>query len=219
MKEDVSTLAEEIEKPEERKTYSFAIDVQHASRFTAIRKKQRREMADWASELAYNSKGKITRAQARLEARRRRPELWPTLDEYVEQAMRKRLAEEDLAGPWEPLTPAEEEVATLSGRGFGKHYPGYLITRAYDLPPSLVRQLRTAAIRVSEKPLTELEELGLLYHSLHYTMEEQQQRDELVGKVISAPRIVRQALERYGPWPRDERPPSAPPEEPKPSAG
>lgn len=212
-------MTEEIEKPEERKTYSFAIDVQHASRFTAIRKKQRRAMADWASELAYNSKGKITRATARLEARRRRPELWPTLDEYVERAVRQRLAEDDLAGPWEPLTPAEEEAATLSGRGIGKNYPGYLITRAYDLPPLLVRALRTAAIRVSEGPLAELEELGLLYNSLDYTMEEQEQRTELVEKVFSAPRIVRQALERYGPWPPDERPPSAPPEDPKPSAG
>ncbi|MEV0487268.1 hypothetical protein AB0I69_42550 [Streptomyces sp. NPDC050508] len=208
-------MIEKIEMAEDRRTYSFAIDVQHASRFTAIRRKQRREMAEWAHELAYNSKGKITRAEARLEARRRRPELWPTLDEYVERAVRKRLAEEDLAGPWEPLTVAETEAATLSGRGFGKHYPGHLITRAYDLPPSLVRALRTAAIRVSEEPLAELDELGLLYNSLNYTIEEQEQRTELVERVLSAPRIVRQALERYGPWPPDERPPSAPPEAPK----
>jgi hypothetical protein len=166
-------------------------------------------MADWAHELRDNSKGKIPLAQARLEARRRRSELWPTLDEYVEQAVRQRLAEEDLAGPWEPLTPEEEEAATLSGRGIGKNYPGFLITRAYDLPPSLVRELRTAAIRVSEGPLEELEAEGLLYNSLDYTEEERVKRDELVEKVFSAPRIVRQALERYGPWPPDERPPSA----------
>ncbi|MGW7090050.1 hypothetical protein ACWGH2_42075 [Streptomyces sp. NPDC054871] len=192
--------------------YSFAIDAKHASRFTAIRKKQRWDMADWAHEFAHNSKGEVTLAQARLEARRRRPELWPTQDEYVERALRQRLAEEDMAGPWEPLTAAEEEAATLSGRGFGKHYPGILITRAYNLPPSLVKQLRTAAIRVSEEPLAELEELGLLYQSLDYDMEEQEKRSELVERVFSAPRIVRQALERYGPWPPDERPPSAPSE-------
>jgi hypothetical protein len=137
----------------------------------------------------------------------------------VERAVRQRLTEEDLAGPWEPLTPAEEQAATLSGRRIGKNYPGHLITRAYDLPLSLIRDLRTAAIRVSEEPLAELEELGLLYNSLDYDMEEQEQRAKLVEKVFSAPRIVRQALERYGPWPPDERPPSAPPEVPKPSAG
>lgn len=172
-------------------------------------------MADWASELAFNSKGKITRAQARLEARLRRPELWPTLDEYVERAVRQRLAEEDLAGPWVPLSPDEEQVATLAGRGIGKNYPGHLATRSYNLPPSLIRQLRTAAIRVSEEPLAELEELGLLYNSPDYEPEEREARDELVEKVFSAPRIVRQALERYGPWPPDERPPSAPPSKPK----
>lgn len=176
-------------------------------------------MAYWASELASNSKGRITRTEARLEARRRRPELWPTLDEYVEHAARQRLAEEDLVGPWEPLTAEEEQAATLSGRGIGKNYPGVLITRAYDLPPSLIRDLRTAAIRVSEKPLAELEELGLLYNSLDYDLEEQERRAELVEQVFSAPRIVRQALERYGPWPPDERPPSAPPETPEPQAG
>ncbi|MEU7228875.1 hypothetical protein [Streptomyces chrestomyceticus] len=202
-------MTEETEKTESRKTYSFAIDVQHASRFTAIRKKQRRAMADWAHELSHNSKGKITRTQARLEARRRRSELWPTLDEYVERAVRQRLAEEDLAGPWEPPTTAEEEAATLSGRGVSKNYPGFLITRAYDLPPSLIRELRTAAIRVSEEPLEELEAEGLLYYSLDYTEQERAKRDELVEKVFSAPRIVRQALERYGPWPPDAGPPSS----------
>ncbi|MEU1221344.1 hypothetical protein [Streptomyces microflavus] len=197
---------------DQRARYSFAIDVQHASRFVAIRKKQRHAMSDWVSELVFNSKGKITLRQARLEARRRRPELWPTLDEYVERAVRQRLADGDLAGPWEPLTPDEEEAATLSGRGIGKNYPGYLSTRSYNLPRSLVRDLRTAAIRVSEEPLAELEELGLLYNSLDYTTEEHEKRNELVEKVFSAPRIVRQALEQYGPWPPDERPPSAPPE-------
>ncbi|MEU0857506.1 hypothetical protein ABZ352_18985 [Streptomyces griseofuscus] len=151
----------------------------------------------------------MTRAQARLEARRRRSELWPTLDEHVERAVLQRLAEDDLAGPWEPLTAEEEQAATLSGRWVGKNYPGYLVTRSYTLPTALIRQLRTTAVRVSEEPLAELEELGLTYNSVLYSMDERDKREELVELVFSPPRIVRQALERYGPWPRDEHPPSA----------
>lgn len=189
---------------------SFAIDVEHAKRFSDLRKEQRRAMAEWARERAEKSRGRITSAQARLEARRRRSELWPTLDQYVERALRKRLAEEDLLGPWEPLTPEEEEIAVLSGRGIGKNYPGYLATRAYNLPVSLLQQLRTTAIRVSEEPLKELEERGLLYATQLYSGEDYVKREELVEKVMSAPRIVRQALERYGPWPPDKHPPSSP---------
>ncbi|MFC8538027.1 hypothetical protein ACFUJY_29505 [Streptomyces sp. NPDC057249] len=201
-------MKEEVRHEEQRKTCSFAIDARHASRFTAIRKKQRREMEFWALELARKSKGKITRAQARLEARRQRPAMWPTLDEYVERAIRLRLAEDDLSGPWEPLTTAEEEEASLSGRGIGKNYKGRgrLVVRTYDLPSSLVNELRATAVRVSEAPLEELEELGLLYNSLSYSEEEREQRDALVERVFSAARIVREALERYGPWPPDEDP-------------
>ncbi|MET9528212.1 hypothetical protein [Streptomyces coeruleorubidus] len=196
-------------EPEAREKCSFAIDVEHAKRFTALRREQRRAMAEWVRDLVEESNGGISRDEARLEARRRRSELWPTLDQHVERAVRQRLAEEDLAGPWEPLTATEVEFATLAGRGIGKNYPGYLITRTYELPLSLIRDLRTAAIRVSEGPLKELEELGLLYNSLDYTPEEYDKREELVKRVMSAPRIVRQALERFGPWPPDEHPPSS----------
>lgn len=197
------------ESGERREKCTFAIDVEHAKRFTDLRKAQRRAMAEWVHDLVEESNGGITRDEARLEARRRRSELWPTLDQYVERAVRQRLAEEDLAGPWEPLTAAEEEFATLAGRGVGKNYPGFLITRTYELPLPLLKALRTASIRVSEEPLKEMEELGLLYNSLDYTPEEYDKREELVKRVMSAPRIVRQALERYGPWPPDEHPPSS----------
>ncbi|MFD9248290.1 hypothetical protein [Streptomyces bottropensis] len=196
-------------EPERREKCSFAIDVEHANRFTTLRREQRRAMAEWVADLVEESNGGITRAEAQLEARRRRSELWPTLDQHVERAVEKRLAEEDLAGPWEPLTAVEEEFATLAGRGIGKNYPGYLITRTYELPASMIKALRTAAIRVSEEPLKELEALGLLYNSLEYTPEEYEKREELVKQVMSAPRIVRQALERHGPWPPDEHPPSS----------
>lgn len=188
--------------------FSFAIDAIHASRLTAIKKKNARAMADHAWELRREG---MSPTAARLTVRRMRPELWPTLSDIVARAIEKRLAEPDLAGPWVPLTLDEEELATLSGRGPGKNYLGHLITRTYELPISLVKALRTASVRVSEEPLAKLEELGLTYNSLDFTPEERDQREELIELVLSAPRVVRQALERYGPWPPDERPPSFPP--------
>ncbi|MFF0754352.1 hypothetical protein [Streptomyces sp. NPDC004267] len=194
---------------EPRERYSFAIDVEHAKRLTDLRKKQRREMADWVASLVEESNGGISRAEARLRAQELRRELWPTHDQHVEAAVRQRLAEPDLAGPWEPLTGDEEEIVSLAGRGFGKNYPGFLAKRAYSLPVSLVLELRTAAVRVSEGPLAELEALGLLYNSVTYSFEEFEKRNKLVKQVLSVPRIVRQGLERYGPWPPDEHPPSS----------
>ncbi|MFB8025965.1 MULTISPECIES: hypothetical protein [unclassified Streptomyces] len=193
----------------ERARYPFAIDVRHAARFTGISKKNRRAIEQWAREFAADSEGQVTIVEARIEARRRRAELWPTIDQYVERAVRQRLAEPDLAGPWTPLTDDEWELATLPNRGFGKNYPGILASRAFTLPIPLVRELRTAAVRVSEEPLAQMEELGLLYNSLLYDDDERERREELVKLVFSAPRIVRQALERYGPWPPEDGPPSS----------
>ncbi|KIF04728.1 hypothetical protein PL81_16935 [Streptomyces sp. RSD-27] len=166
-------------------------------------------MADYANGLVQGEG--LTGSAARLTVRRMRSaELWPTLNLIVQSAIERRLAENDLAGPWASLTQDEEELATLSGRGVGRHYPGSLVSRSYELPYLLVKELRTASIRVSEEPLAKLEELGLTYQSLDYTAEEQEQRDELIAAVYSVPRIIRQGLERYGPWPREETPPSAP---------
>ncbi|MGW0562896.1 hypothetical protein ACWDZ4_20310 [Streptomyces sp. NPDC003016] len=191
--------------------FSFAIDVIHASRLTAIKKKHARAMAKHAQELRGEG---MSATEARLTVRRLRPELWPTLSGIVARAVEKRLAEPDLAGPWTPLDPDEEEIAALSGRGPGKNYLGHLVTRTYELPTALVKALRTASVRVSAAPLAKLDELGLTYNSLHYSEEEQRQREELIELVFSAPRIVRQALERYGPWPSEDHPPSFPPAPP-----
>ncbi|MFE3139675.1 hypothetical protein [Streptomyces scopuliridis] len=149
--------------------------------------------------------------EARLRARLRRPRRWPSLDDIVTRAIEQRLAEEDLRGPWHPLSAEEEEDATLAGRRPGnKNYPGFLKYRAYELPSDLVVRLRTTAVRVSEEPLAELEALGLTYNRPDYESEQWEQREALVELVFSVPRIVRQGLERYGPWPWEEWPPSAP---------
>ncbi|MFD4933374.1 hypothetical protein [Streptomyces virginiae] len=166
-------------------------------------------MNEWVRERVAEGGSSVTKAGAWREARRLRAELWPTLDDVVQRAVRARLAEDDLAGPWEPLSAEELEAASTQGRGVGsKNYPGTLVVRAYDLPISLLVQLRITAVRVSEAPLAELEELGLTYNSLDYTEEERTQREEVVQRIFSAQRIVRQGLERYGPWPREDRPPS-----------
>jgi hypothetical protein len=164
-------------------------------------------MAEYANKLMERG---VPRVEAQRRARLRRPRRWPTLDDIVARAVERRLDEDDLRGPWRPLSPEEQLRASLPGRQPGKNYPGFLKYRAYELPAELVLRLRTAAIRVSEEPLTEMEELGLTYNQLDMTPEEREKREELVEKVHSVPRIVRQALERYGPWPPDERPPSAP---------
>lgn len=189
---------------------TIAIDVQHAGRLTAIKKKHRRAMSEYVADLIEQG---TPPDEARLTARRLRAERWPALDQIVAQAVERRLAEEDLAGPWEPLTEEEAERATLSGRRPGKNYPGFLKYRAYEFPSDLVMRLRTAAVRVSEGPLAQLEELGLTYNRLDFEPEEREKREELIELVFSVPRIVRQALERFGPWPAEERPPSAPPVE------
>lgn len=189
---------------------TIAIDVKHAGRLTAIKKKHRRAMSEFVADLVNRG---THPDQARLTARALRAERWPTLDQIVAHAVEQRLAQEDLAGPWEPLTEEEAERATLSGRRPGKNYPGFLKYRAYEFPSDLVIRLRTAAVRVSEGPLAELEELGLTYNRLDFEPEERDKREELIELVYSVPRIVRQGLERFGPWPAEDRPPSAPPPE------
>ncbi|MFJ8301283.1 hypothetical protein ACIQ9R_36030 [Streptomyces sp. NPDC094447] len=114
----------------------------------------------------------------------------------VADSIRLRLEEEDLRGPWDPLTPEEEEQLRLSGRWPG-HNIGGLLQRNYELPSTLLTALRTAAWRVSEGPLGELEEKGLTLYSQDLSLEEMEEREELIERVYSPPRIVREALDRY----------------------
>ncbi|MFJ4342610.1 hypothetical protein [Streptomyces sp. NPDC088915] len=121
----------------------------------------------------------------------------------VANAISRRLEEEDLQGPWDPLTDEEEELMMLSGRWPG-HNVGDLRQRNYELPSSLLKQLRTASWRVSQGPLADLEEEGLTYHSMDMPPEDVERRNELIEKVYAPPRIVREALDRYGPQPTEE---------------
>ncbi|MFE1289674.1 hypothetical protein [Streptomyces sp. NPDC058751] len=181
--------------------YSAFIDSVHANRLKALRRKGSQAVSDKARELVGAGWSSV---EARLEARRRCREQWPPLDVVVGRALEQRLSEPDLAGPWAPLTDAEEEFMSLSGRWPSKNYPGFLVKRAYDLPVDLLKRARTAAFRASEGPLAELDERGLTYNRLDLEEEERRIRDELLDKVYPVPRILRQGLARYGPWPHED---------------
>ncbi|MFJ4988793.1 hypothetical protein ACIP9H_33955 [Streptomyces sp. NPDC088732] len=122
----------------------------------------------------------------------------------VARAVEQRLSEPDLAGPWPPLTTREEEFMSLSGRWPSRNYVGTLVKRAYDVPSDLLLRMRAASYRVSEGPLAELEDRGLTFARLDLSDEDQELRDALVDKVFPVPRIVREALENFGPWLRPD---------------
>ncbi|MFC9233620.1 hypothetical protein ACFTZI_32475 [Streptomyces decoyicus] len=124
---------------------------------------------------------------------------WPALEELVADAVRLRLAEPDLAGPWRPLSRTEAAELSLSGRWPGASKGISLVERNYSLPSDLVESLRTASWRVSVKTLRELHRKGLVGSGVKLTEEQKRQRDELAERLHSPGRIVRQALARFGP--------------------
>ena len=140
-----------------------------------------------------------TKKEARIIVARMRPVEWPGLETVVARAVERRLAEPDLAGPWRPLTMVEEEELALAGRWPGPSLGVTMRQRNYKLPADLVTRLRTAAWRVSEKPLRELRERGLVGSGLVFSDAEKTMRDELSKQLYPVPRIVREALARYGP--------------------
>lgn len=167
-----------------------------AGRLDLLKKQQTLE--EMATVNALVNQGN-TRKQARIIVARMRPTEWPSLETVVGQAVAQRLDEPDLAGPWEPLNEAEAEQLALSGRWPGPSLGVSMSQRNYSLPSELVTRLRTAAWRVSEAPMRELEALGLVGAGLVLTEGQKEQRDELAARLYPVPRIVREALARYGP--------------------
>ncbi|MFD5565568.1 MULTISPECIES: hypothetical protein [Kitasatospora] len=132
------------------------------------------------------------RKSARREAIELRPSRWPTQDVLVVRAVERRLDREDLAGPWEPLTPKEAGGMRLAGRWPGPDEGNLVAERQFGLPEALVERLRTASWRVSADWLKLLEEEDLIGRPLDG--HERERRDELAAHLMSPPRIVRQAL-------------------------
>ncbi|MEU6285010.1 hypothetical protein [Streptomyces sp. NPDC047028] len=160
--------------------------------------KRQQALEEKATQDALVTQGN-TRKQARIIVARMRPAEWPSLETIVGQAVERRLDEPDLVGPWEPLAVAEEEQLALSGRWPGASLGVSMVQRNYSLPTPLVRRLRTTAWRVSEAPMRELEARGLVGAGLVLTEAQKLVRDELAARLYPVPRIVREALARYGP--------------------
>lgn len=167
-----------------------------AAQLDLLKRQQRLEEKATAAELEKQGK---TRREARIIVARMRPVEWPSLGEIVGQAIEQRLDDPDLAGPWRPLTEAEEDDLTLSGRWPGPSLGISMSQRNYRLPSDLVKRLRTAAWRVSEQPLRELRERGLVGAQLALNEAQRAVRDEIAERLYPVPRIVREALARYGP--------------------
>ncbi|MEV7840576.1 hypothetical protein AB0O77_25625 [Streptomyces albidoflavus] len=167
-----------------------------AGQLDLMKKQQKLEQVATVNALV--SQGN-TRKQARIIVARMRSTEWPGLETVVGQAVEQRLDEPDLVGPWEPLTEAEAEQLALSGRWPGPSLGVSMSQRNYSLPSGLVTRLRTAAWRVSEAPMRELEARGLVGAGLVLTEAQKEQRDELAARLYPVPRIVREALARYGP--------------------
>lgn len=172
-----------------------------AARLDLVKKQQRLE--EKATVNALVGQGN-TRRQARIIVARMRPEEWPPLEAIVAAAVKQRLDEPDLAGPWPELTEAEQAGLALSGRWPGPSLGVSMVQRNYDFPTDVVKRLRTASWRLSEAPLRELEDLGLVGAGLVLTEAQKQRRDELAARLYPVPRIVREALARYGPAASDE---------------
>ncbi|RGD55404.1 hypothetical protein DR950_41820 [Kitasatospora xanthocidica] len=163
---------------------TVSITPQQASRFNFRKRRHKAEQDEYLKQLREEGMGI---REARAELALVRPETWPPLDAVVAGALRRRLAEADLAGPWEPLTREEEGQMKLSGRWPGPAPAGRLVERNYLLPSELVRELRTASWRVSSKALGQYgADLGAA------------ERRRLAALIHSPGRIIRQALDRYG---------------------
>ncbi|MFJ8855174.1 hypothetical protein [Streptomyces sp. NPDC102437] len=144
------------------------------------------------------------RRQARIEAAEVRPVRWPALDVLMERALKERLQLPDLAGPWLPLTAGERTRLSLSGR-----WPACLsglstAERAFTLDENVVLQLRTAAWRVSEPVLKELEEKNLIGPQADLSEAAREERDRLAAKLYPSSRIAREAVEDHWPIPQGE---------------
>ncbi|MGA5824105.1 hypothetical protein ACPC54_40445 [Kitasatospora sp. NPDC094028] len=163
---------------------TVSITPQQASRFNLRKRRHKLEQDEYLKELR---KEGLTHREARVQLALIRPDTWPPLDVVVAAALRQRLAEPDLAGPWERLTPEEEGEMKLSGRWPGPAPDVRLVERNYLLPSELVTKLRTASWRVSARPL-----------ALYSPSLGRAERERLADLIHSPGRIVRQALDRYG---------------------
>ncbi|MCX5199704.1 hypothetical protein OOK31_38505 [Streptomyces sp. NBC_00249] len=175
----------------EKTSVTAWIYASHAARFELLKKRYREE--ERATVTALVREGKKMR-QARIIVAGMRAVEWPSLATIVAAAVDVRLSAPDLAGPWRPLSDPERDRLALSGRWPGPATDATLVQRNYALPSPLVERLRTAAWRVSEEPLSELEGLGLVGSGLRLSEDQVETRNRLAARLYPVPRIIREAL-------------------------
>ncbi|MFJ8351297.1 hypothetical protein ACIQ9J_34025 [Streptomyces sp. NPDC094153] len=207
------------------KRITLTLSVQQAGRLRALIRKHRKAETNFVQELVEQRAEALTepvgspeweravkrlRRQARVEAAEVRPERWPALDVLMGQALEARLQQPDTAGPWAPLSRAEQTRLSLSGR-----WPACVSgcehgtdERAFTLDADLVMRLRTAAWRLSEPVLNELEEKGLTGLRSALSEEERAERERLAAKLYPSSRIAREAVENHWPFPLVAQPSS-----------
>ncbi|MCX4885989.1 hypothetical protein [Streptomyces sp. NBC_00847] len=205
-----------------RKRITLQLSVQQAGRLRLLIKRHREAETQFFKSLVEERATELAepmdtpqweravarlRRQARMEAAEVRPVRWPALDVLMERALKERLQAEDLAGPWMPLTAGERTRLSLSGR-----WPACLsrcehgtAERAFTLDDKVVLQLRTAAWRVSEPVLKELEEKNLIGPHADLSEEARVERDRLAAKLYPSSRIAREAVEDHWPDPEDDQ--------------
>jgi hypothetical protein len=190
----------------DKKGFTVSISALQADTLRRISRHHRKEEREFVEQLV--REGKDVSA-ARSEGARVRPVRWPSLAVLVERALERRLAEEDLAGPWPELTAEEAGRLAQSGRWPGPDSGAVLVERNYPLPEPLVVAVRTAAWRVSEEPLRQLAEEGLAGDGVVVSGRRLERREELVERIFSPSRITREALSRFGPEPPADPAPTA----------
>ncbi|MFJ2193132.1 hypothetical protein ACIOJE_35185 [Kitasatospora sp. NPDC087861] len=176
----------------EKSEITVCITAVQAARFQLRDRQHRAEKVAYALELEGEG---LSRREARLEVARVQADWWPPAEELVAASLRRRLAEEDVAGPWEPLTEEEELGMELSGRWPGPNI-GRLRQRHYSLPSDLVKHLRTASWRLSEGAFAELDRLGIR-RAIGTPARLRNERERLVALLCSPAQIVREALDWY----------------------
>lgn len=204
-----------------RKRITLHLSVQQAGRLRLLIKRHREAETAFVNDLVEERAEALTepvgsveweravarmRRQARMEAADLRPTRWPALDVLMERALQERLQLPDLAGPWLPLSRTERTRLSLSGR-----WPACLsgcergtAERAFTLDEDLVLKLRTAAWRVSEPVLKELEAKNLIGPSRDLSEAAREERERLAEKLYPSSRIAREAVEDHWPVPQEE---------------
>ncbi|MGW3491521.1 hypothetical protein [Streptomyces sp. NRRL F-5630] len=197
---------------------TLTLSAQQAGRLRALVRKNRKGETQFTEELVEQRAQSLTEAvdspqweravrqlrrQARIEAAEVRPERWPALDVLMGRALEARLELPDTAGPWLPLTRTEQTRLSLSGR-----WPACVsgcergtAERAFTLDADLVVRLRTAAWRISEPVLEELEEKGLTGLRSALSEEDRAERERLAAQLFPSSRIAREAVENHWPVP------------------